>query len=149
MVEKEERDLGFQIILRRVKVNKEEQGRVLDEAKDIIGSIGPDDADVWPLITGLPNEIIDKLLMWTIKRDIDPRQLLAVAAVLGFAHGKKVAQAEAQDQVNTSPQIQTSGPQCKKCGNFTTYKRVESHGLCMKCETEATESAKAASDGVI
>lgn len=33
--------------------------------------------------------------------------------------------------------IQTSGPQCKKCGAFTTYARVESHGLCMKCELEA------------
>lgn len=33
-------------------------------------------------------------------------------------------------------QVQTSGPQCKKCGAFTTYKRVETHGLCMKCERE-------------
>lgn len=32
--------------------------------------------------------------------------------------------------------IQTSGPQCKKCGAFTTKTRVESHGLCMKCEGE-------------
>lgn len=31
-------------------------------------------------------------------------------------------------------QVQTSGPQCKKCGAFTTRARVESHGLCMKCE---------------
>jgi hypothetical protein len=34
-------------------------------------------------------------------------------------------------------QVQTSGPQCTKCGAFTTYKRVESHGLCMKCEHES------------
>lgn len=32
-------------------------------------------------------------------------------------------------------QVQTSGPQCKQCGAFTTAKRVETHGLCMRCET--------------
>jgi hypothetical protein len=37
-------------------------------------------------------------------------------------------------------QVQTSGPQCTKCGAFTTYKRVESHGLCMKCEHESKVS---------
>ena len=34
------------------------------------------------------------------------------------------------------PQIHTNGPQCKKCGAFTTQKRVDTHGLCMKCEQE-------------
>jgi len=29
---------------------------------------------------------------------------------------------------------QTSGPRCAICDAFTTYKRVETHGLCMKCE---------------
>ncbi len=33
-------------------------------------------------------------------------------------------------------QKQVSGPQCKKCGAYTTYARVRSHGLCMKCERE-------------
>ena len=33
-------------------------------------------------------------------------------------------------------QVQTSGPQCKKCGAFTTYARVDSIGLCMKCDHE-------------
>ena len=32
------------------------------------------------------------------------------------------------------PQVQTSGPRCKKCNSFTTYKRVNSHGFCMRCE---------------
>jgi hypothetical protein len=32
---------------------------------------------------------------------------------------------------------QTSGPQCKKCGALTTQARVDSHGMCMKCETES------------
>ena len=36
-------------------------------------------------------------------------------------------------------QVQTSGPQCKKCGAFTTKTRVESHGMCMKCESEAKQ----------
>jgi hypothetical protein len=34
------------------------------------------------------------------------------------------------------PQVQTSGPKCKQCGAFTTYKRVNTHGLCMKCELD-------------
>lgn len=33
--------------------------------------------------------------------------------------------------------MQTSGPQCKKCGAFTTQKRVDTTGLCMGCELEA------------
>lgn len=33
-------------------------------------------------------------------------------------------------------QVQTSGPQCKRCGAFTTYARADSIGLCMKCEHE-------------
>jgi hypothetical protein len=38
------------------------------------------------------------------------------------------------EQIDVHPkQVQTSGPKCK-CGAFTTYKRVETHGLCMKCE---------------
>ena len=41
---------------------------------------------------------------------------------------------EALAETGHVPQVQTSGPQCKKCGAFTTKKRVESHGLCMKCE---------------
>ena len=39
-------------------------------------------------------------------------------------------------------QVQVSGPQCKKCGGFTTYKRRDSHGLCMKCELEAQAKEK-------
>ena len=34
------------------------------------------------------------------------------------------------------PRIQTEGPKCKQCGAFTTYTRVNTHGLCMKCERE-------------
>jgi hypothetical protein len=34
-------------------------------------------------------------------------------------------------------QTQTSGPRCVVCGAFTTYKRVETHGMCMKCEGDA------------
>lgn len=45
---------------------------------------------------------------------------------------------ERPEEPTTRPQIQTSGPQCKKCGAFTTYARVESHGLCMKCEIESS-----------
>jgi hypothetical protein len=33
-------------------------------------------------------------------------------------------------------QVQTSGPTCKNCGCFTTYKRATSHGLCMMCEND-------------
>lgn len=33
-------------------------------------------------------------------------------------------------------QVQTNGPRCKKCNAFTTYARVNTHGLCMKCEQE-------------
>src|SRR5258708_25245604 len=36
-------------------------------------------------------------------------------------------QSEVEDAPN--PQVQVSGPQCKKCGAFTTYARVKSHGL--------------------
>lgn len=36
------------------------------------------------------------------------------------------------------PQVQTRGPQCKNCGAFTTKKRVETIGLCMRCENEVT-----------
>lgn len=36
----------------------------------------------------------------------------------------------------TIPQVQTDGPQCKRCGTFTTRTRVDTHGLCMKCEQE-------------
>ncbi len=32
---------------------------------------------------------------------------------------------------------QTSGPQCKNCGAFTTYARVNSYGMCMKCEHDS------------
>lgn len=32
---------------------------------------------------------------------------------------------------------QISGPKCKNCGAFTTYTRVNTHGLCMKCENES------------
>ena len=39
-------------------------------------------------------------------------------------------------------QVQTSGPKCKGCGAFTTYKRVNTHGLCMKCEGEARKAGK-------
>jgi len=38
-------------------------------------------------------------------------------------------------------QIQTSGPRCKQCGAFTTKKRVETHGLCMKCENDKRVSS--------
>ena len=44
---------------------------------------------------------------------------------------------EVQDRLVTEcrpVQVQTSGPQCKSCGAFTTKTRVQSHGLCMKCE---------------
>jgi predicted DNA-binding protein len=40
----------------------------------------------------------------------------------------------------TPKQVQTSGPQCKVCGAFTTYKRVNSHGMCMKCEGETNDN---------
>src|SRR5208337_5323957 len=42
----------------------------------------------------------------------------------------------------SEPQVQVSGPQCVKCGAFTTYARVRSHGLCMKCENATPEVAK-------
>ena len=35
--------------------------------------------------------------------------------------------------------VQTTGPQCKKCGAFTTRKRANTHGLCMKCEILETQ----------
>ena len=34
---------------------------------------------------------------------------------------------------------QSSGPQCSKCGAFTTRKRATTHGLCMKCEILETQ----------
>lgn len=34
---------------------------------------------------------------------------------------------------------QTSGPRCRKCGAFTTYARVDSHGMCMRCESAAKD----------
>ena len=40
------------------------------------------------------------------------------------------------DAARTAPQVQTEGPKCKQCGAFTTYTRVNTHGLCMKCEQE-------------
>lgn len=39
-------------------------------------------------------------------------------------------------QPEPQPQIQVSGPKCRFCGAFTTYARVFSHGMCMKCEDE-------------
>lgn len=42
---------------------------------------------------------------------------------------------------NSGKHVQTSGPQCKKCGAFTTYARVNSHGFCMKCEQEEINHA--------
>lgn len=47
---------------------------------------------------------------------------------------------QAQDYLAQERQVQTSGPQCKKCGAFTTQARVDSHGMCMKCETESQSS---------
>ncbi|HZS43376.1 MAG TPA: hypothetical protein VFA52_04295 [Candidatus Paceibacterota bacterium] len=35
---------------------------------------------------------------------------------------------------NKKKHIQESGPRCKNCGAFTTYMRVYTHGLCMRCE---------------
>lgn len=37
---------------------------------------------------------------------------------------------------------QVSGPRCKDCHGFTTYTRVNSHGLCMQCEINSKEGSK-------
>lgn len=34
---------------------------------------------------------------------------------------------------------QRSGGICRKCGGFTTYKRQNTHGLCMRCEVEVNK----------
>jgi hypothetical protein len=44
-----------------------------------------------------------------------------------------------QDELEPLPENkQVSGPQCKVCGAFTTHARVDSHRMCMKCETFKT-----------
>ena len=51
----------------------------------------------------------------------------------------RVAELESSQSSNQDDPIrrdtQTRGPKCKRCGAFTTYARVRSCGLCMRCES--------------
>ncbi len=47
-----------------------------------------------------------------------------------------------KQQVEQS-QVQTSGPQCKRCHAFTAYRRIANQGLCMKCEGEVQAQLEA------
>ena len=40
------------------------------------------------------------------------------------------------DMFSGGPPVQESDPRCRNCGGFTTYARVSSHGLCMRCEND-------------
>lgn len=80
------------------------------------------------------------------KADVDARvHMHAINEALdeAFQEGKdsftKALEALAE---RMSPAPQISGPRCKKCGAFTTYARVESHGLCMQCETDANRHSQ-------
>jgi hypothetical protein len=45
---------------------------------------------------------------------------------------------EKDRDVKQPHEVGLNSRRCTRCGAFTTYKRVESHGMCMKCEHELT-----------
>lgn len=47
-----------------------------------------------------------------------------------------VKELDAAEEQTVVAHTQVDGPKCKQCGAFTTYARVNTHGLCMKCEQE-------------
>jgi hypothetical protein len=83
-------------------------------------------------------EVADKTITLEIRLPCTLADVCEKLSEWSFAAVEELAFAAGIEFLKPEKIVQTSeeGPRCKQCRAFITYARVESHGLCMKCELE-------------
>ncbi len=74
-----------------------------------------------------------------INEALDEAYRAGQSASLAEVAGVETVQVMSEEEVAEVRKLwtpHTGGGQCKNCKGITTYARVNSHGLCMKCEGE-------------